>query len=517
MNRKLIILISVLIAACATTATAQNNDMSIFADKMATQLSSKASKSNIAKMSNPELKALATALKVGNYSTDYRVATFKAKLHPDALGKQLHIGNGYSRYEGITGIYLEEGKQTIIVDGVAQGKTLTLMVPNWDRRAPEGVETTKDPNGWGIIKDDYEVSNGVNVIDVKKSGLVYVSFYSENPKEEAPISIHFVGDKVNGYFDLTLGHTDADWDKMLDNAVYPVIDARGRHIQIAYPVEACNKYARSRGVELLSNYDSLVFRQHRFIGLEKYNTVPENRILARVNYNYYMFRDGDGVAYMGTKPGYAMAMVVDPARVISGDPCWGFSHEVGHVHQTRPYLNWGGMGEVSNNIITMYVIRSFGVESRLGNQKSYEAARKDIIERGISYLEANDVFCRLVPFWQLHLYFTANGKADFYADLHQVFRNSAQGEGNDWDSARGKDKVAEYSLNFVKECCRVGGVDLTEYFEKWGFFKVGEFEIGDYGTFTYKMTDEMVAKCKAEIAAMKLPKVDADQIIALED
>ena len=69
------------------------------------------------------------------------------------------------------------------------------------------------------------------------------------------------------------------------------------------------------------------------MGLVKYKKVPKNRILARVNFNYYMFRDGDGVAYLGNKG--TMRMVADPSVVIKGDPCWGFSHEVGHVLQMR--------------------------------------------------------------------------------------------------------------------------------------------------------------------------------------
>lgn len=35
------------------------------------------------------------------------------------------------------------------------------------------------------------------------------------------------------------------------------------------------------------------------MGLEKYGKIPKNRVFARVNFNYYMFRDGDGVAYLG--------------------------------------------------------------------------------------------------------------------------------------------------------------------------------------------------------------------------
>lgn len=490
-------------------------DMSIFGDALATTLAPKVTKGKISKMQNSELKSLATSLLSGNYNTDYRVAQYEAYLSPDELGKQLQIGNGYSNYENMTGILLEAGPQTIIVSGLGEGKSLKIMVPNWDRRAPEGISPTKDPNGWGIIKDDYMIKDGVNVVDVKKSGLVYLDYYSAEPEKENKISVHFVGDKVNGYFDITKNDNN-DWDALLKNAVYPVIDARGRHSQIAYPVEACVKYASGRGVELLSSYDSLVRRQHRFIGLEKYNRVPKNRILARVNYNYYMFRDGDGVAYMGTQPGYAMGMVADPDKVIAGDPCWGFSHEVGHVHQLRPYLNWGGLGEVSNNIITMYVIRSFGVESRLAKQDNYNKARKEIIEGGISFLESKDFFNRLIPFWQLHLYFGANGYSDFYADLHEQLRNLKNMGGDDWGSSRGKEAVAYHQLNFIKNVCKIGKTDLTDFFEKWGFFKVGEFELDDYGKFKYQMTQEMVDACKTEIAAMNLPKPKCD-LVALED
>jgi len=74
---------------------------------------------------------------------------------------------------------------------------------------------------------------------------------------------------------------------------------------------------------------------------------------------------------MGAKVGYAMKMVVTPESVIKGDPCWGFSHEVGHVHQTRPMFNWGGLGEVSNNLFSLYVTRSFGNKTRVSEQNNF--------------------------------------------------------------------------------------------------------------------------------------------------
>lgn len=500
-------------------------DLSVFETPMALSLKKGIKKSAIDQLQDTQLKDAALALWNKSYNPEYRAAQYKAWLTPTTLGQQLMIGDGYSKYEGVTGIYLPEGKHTILIDGITEGKEVGLLVPDWNRRAPEGIKPDKDPDGWGIHKQRFVLRNGVNIIQVKKNGgLAYIDYYSDEPQKEKPIQVHFVSGKVNGYFDVSK-NSNADWNKLIDNAVYPVIDAKGRHIQIAYPTEACKKYAYGKGVELIANYDSLVYRQHRILGLIKYNRVPENHILARVNYNYYMFRDGDGVAYMGTDPGNAMALVVDPARVVKGDPCWGFSHEVGHVHQLRPYLNWGGLGEVSNNIFSLYGTTSFGNKSRASEQKNYQKARDSIIARKICYLQDNDVFNRLIPFWQLQLYFAGTGNnPDFYPDLFETFRKQGNAErasqrggrraAGGWGD-RGNNP-APYQLNFVKTACEVSKTDLTEFFDQYGFFHVGQFEFGDYGNYKYDLTQEMADKTRAEIKAMNLPKPKVD-LTRLED
>ena len=504
-----------------TTVTAESvqSDLNYFTSAMATSLKNNFKKSDLKSIKNPSLKEVAQQLLNKEYNSTYRVASFKALLKPTTLGHQLQIGDGYSRYENMTGILLNKGSHIVLIEGIAPGKKVHLLLPNWNRRAPQGIEPTEDPAGWGIQVEKVELHNGPNIIEVKKyDALAYIDYFSDQPANENELKIHFVGAKVNGIFDSSI-HKDEDWNQLLENAVYPIIDGKGKHIQIAYPVEACKKYAWSRGVELLNNYDSLVYRQHRLMGLVKYNKVPANRILSRVNYNYYMFRDGDGVAYMGTNPGNAMPLVVDPSSVIKGDPCWGFSHEVGHVHQLRPLFNWGGLGEVSNNVFSLYVTTSFGNKSRVSEQKNYEKARESIIEKKISYLQDGDVFNRLIPFWQLHLYFAGVGnQADFYPDLFEAFRKqslsgNATGNGSDWGN-RGANP-ATYQLNFIKTACEISKTDLTAFFDAYGFFYVGKFEMEDYGKYTYDMTQEMVDACKASIKAMnlKIPSTDLTMLV----
>jgi hypothetical protein len=330
---------------------------------------------------------------------------------------------------------------------------------------------------------------------------VYVSYFDDRVETAPKVSVHFPTGKVNGYFDASK-HNDADWDRLLDQAVSPIMDARGKHIQVAYPVEWFKVYTRGKGVELIGNYDKMLHSHYTLMGLVKYGKVPRNRILARVNFNYYMFRDGDGVAYLGNQG--TMRMVADPSVVIKGDPCWGFSHETGHVLQMQPQITWGGMTEVSCNLFSMFTVTGMGNPSRLKAQKNYASARKNIIEAlpRISYLECPDVFDRLVPFWQLHLHFTRNGLPGFYAEVMEEMRRRP-------DAGRG-DNAIRNQFEFVKICCDVAKLDLTDFFDQWGFFRVGNITVKDYGTFQYQISQLMVDDAKSHIAKRNYPKPEAD-------
>lgn len=484
-----------------------HGDLNVFADSLATSLRKGVSKKQIDNIKNPAVKAVATKMSEGNYSLDYRYADYKPLLSTELLGEQLGIGNGYSKYENVTGIYLEKGQHVLLASGISDSSKISIWVANWNRRAPEGVSPTKDPAGWGIKKQIIPIQNGINVIDVDQhDGLAYIHYFSENPEAEKPISVHFLNGAVNGVFDIRK-HNNQDWERLLNEAVYPIIDGLGQYIQVVYPVEDLKKYAKGRGVELISAYDTLLLYQFRVVGFEKYNRIPNNRILSRVNYNYYMFRDGDGVAYMGTQPGYALNRVLDPELIITSGACWGFAHEVGHVHQHRNYFNWAGMGEVSNNVSTMYVTMAVGHENNLKKRDHYIKAQTEIIDSAKSYLEVNDHMTRLVPFWQLHLYFLQQeNKSDFYADMHETLRQQAIRKEIDNPSRN----PAIYQLNFVKKACEIGRTDLTDFFEAYGFFKIDSFNVKDYRSADYVMTQEMVDECKTYIASLGLPKPKVD-------
>lgn len=180
------------ISLSTTEAVDFQKDLSYFTSSLAIALKKGVKKTDIEKITNPQLKEVAILMLNNQYNTKYRAETYKAILKPETLGQQLMIGDGYSKYENITGIYLPKGQQLILVEGVAPGKSLNLLVPNWNRRAPEGIDPTKDPAGWGIVRKTFPLKNGINIINLTDfDGLAYVDYFSEKPETEKPIKIHF--------------------------------------------------------------------------------------------------------------------------------------------------------------------------------------------------------------------------------------------------------------------------------------------------------------------------------------
>jgi hypothetical protein len=53
-------------------------------------------------------------------------------------------------------------------------------------------------------------------------------------------------------------------------------------------------------------------------------------------------------------------------------------------------------------------------------------------------------------------------------------------------------------------------MDMTEFFEKWGFLTPLDIEINDYSTARFKITQDQIDIVKAEIAAQGYPKPTKD-------
>lgn len=143
--------------------------------------------------------------------------------------------------------------------------------------------------------------------------------------------------------------------------------------------------------------------------------------------------------------------------------------------------------------------------SRLQVNGNYPKAFNNIIAAYKPHCTDNDPFEKLIPFWQLELYFgnvlgqspyyTKDGSG-FFPDLYEKFRTDGIKPAND----------GEMQLQFVLDCCEVGQTDLTDFFEKWGMLTPCEEEINDYSTRTLKITQAQVDEVKSKIAQMGYSK-----------
>lgn len=469
-------------------------DLRFFNDWTASELVSGFRNKHLKEFKSPLMKQLAKRLKDGNYQSDYLLNSYKPIPSNKELNDKLKLYNGYSQYENITGVYLEQGENVVLV-GDLHGREVSLLIPDWMRQPTPGYKPTEDPEGWGLKRQEIQLREGVNVIYVKKAGNVYVNYYADDAETAPSVTIHFVTGKANGYFDATK-QTNEEWRKLLDNAVSPIMDIKTRYMQLAYPIKFLKQFRYEEGKELAEAYDKIMKQQYTFNGAIKYDRIPNKRILARVNFNYFMFRDGDGVAFLGDESTMKSALGPD----IYTD--WGVNHEIGHVMQMEPQLTWGGMTEVSNNLFTMYVTTQAGKPSRLS--KNYENAIRNVIEAEQKpfIMCVNDPFEKLVPFWQLHLYAQEKGYPDFYADLMEYMRAYPhKGTGN---------ASINNMYEFIKVSCDLLKTDLTDFFEAWRFFVTGTFEVNDYANYKFNVTPEMVEEAKRYIASKNYPKPEKD-------
>ena len=163
------------------------------------------------------------------------------------------------------------------------------------------------------------------------------------------------------------------------------------------------------------------------------------------------------------------------------------------------------MTEVTNNITAIYVqTKVYNEPSRLTVQDRYVSAFNNIMAGQKAHNAESDVFNKLVPFWQLELYFgevkgnTPMKRTDhggFYADIYEKVRTTANPT---------TDGLCQ--LEFVYNSCVSAGMDLTGFFEKWGFLSPIDMMIGDYTNKQFTITETEIANVRNRIVALGLPK-----------
>lgn len=459
--------------------------LSIFTDNSCSELKAGITESSINSISNNFFKDLALEILHDNYDKEFRVQEYKVFQNPNVMAS-VNKTSPYSMRDNPTGIYVSTGEELVFFANNPQGENVSILIQDL-------------ANGYG--GNTYPVADGLNKINVTSGGLVYVMYYTVTATE-APITINFATGSINGYFD-SQKHTTEDWTRLINAAsVSKHFDVLGKFAHMTFPTAKFRENTPD-GLALINKYDDLVRLEMEFMGLYKYDKVFKNRMYFHVVYtDSYMYATSYRTAYAEGTMDFMTSL-----QEFSTSP-WGPAHEVGHCNQTRPGLKWLGMTEVTNNIHSLHVQTAWGNESRLLADK-YANAIKEIVEGKIAHNASSDVFNQLVPFWQLKLYLMdALGKSDFYKDLYEYMRNQ------DTSLATGQ---GYYQLDFVRACCRIANLDLTEFFEQWGFLTAIDSTISDYTTGTFIITQAEIDALKAEIAAANYPKPKHSNIYLITD
>lgn len=425
------------------------DDLAIFTDETCSALKKEVTVGQIMSVRNDCFRNLALHLLAGTYDTINRVQEYQAYMEPDIQGGYYQT-SPYSFLDNATGIYVREGEEVVLLVGDTHGARISAVVMDWKNMTSRGFSQKKTDGC-------RELDRGINVFTAPNEGLLYIVYNTENYKNCTPVKINIPSGEVNGYFDIAKQNNN-DWVNLLNKSnTYEFVDVKGKLTHLVFPFKDFRTYCPENVERLLEISDSVAMLEHELSGYYKYGRIYPNRMFCRMTYetgNFLAYASSYHTAYITS----AVDVICNAAKLRK--ECWAMAHELGHCHQV-PGFKWNGMTEVSNNVFSLHVQTTFGEESRLMAENYYQTGYNTLAVPAIAHCECEDVFTKLLPFWQLQLYFAkVLEQKDFYADLYEYFRTH-----------NAPATPAQVQLEFILLCCEKGDKDLAHFFEFWGLLR----------------------------------------------
>lgn len=459
-----------------------------FTDNLCTQLREGVTAQEIEQIPVAEIRNMAKAMLAGTYSTEFRIGEFTAFRPLSDLQGELKNSYLYNNHENPTGITFDEDESVIVmVEGIGE-QSVALQVRNFGPTV--------------FASSTYALQNGINVIKVSNKGNGYINYYTTSWKTAPKVKMHFLNAKEQGYFSPKYkGHTNDDWKRLLANAKGDCLDMHGEFTDCVFPVSSFKANCPNDGEWLMAIYDSIISVERDIMGIFKYKHEFPNRQCA-------ITVASSGGLYHASNDGFCVPVnaLRDPTSRTHYD-IWGAAHEYGHQNQTQG-LRWIGLTEVTNNIMSAYVehkLRTDGYH-RLENESNgfryYDFFEYNVMKGGQFVPHAhNDVFCTLVPFWQLLIYTRIAGiQPDAYPELYETLRNQ---------SALSSMSDGQHQVNFMKQWCHITKTNFLPYFKQVGMFKTVDESISDYSTRQLTITQAMLDNLEKEINAANYPEPPA--------
>lgn len=492
----------------------------VFKDDLLTGLKTGVTQTAIDALTIPFFKDVANCMKAETYNYRFRIQDYTPYLPVNVLASQLKTST-YNSYENPTGIFFEAGSNAVLIVG-EQADNFSIALTVADFRVHNGYVVRR-----------YPLKSGINIIPISTEGIGYIDYYTTNTSA-TPVKIHIATGKVSGMIDAAIDGPET-WLKVVNNAVYPQIDLKGKYMNTVFHKDLLRKYNPTDIRPLIAAYDTIAKIQFNMMGLKKYNIEPKNHMFAFAHSGGGLYAGGMGMHFDYT---WGESSYISVDGLFKGDT-WGVAHEIGHVNQVRPGLRWVGMTEVTNNIYSTYTAFTLGPtrykNARLENEYSnpfegdtvlapttygvvggrYKGfLRKAFIHK--TNLQDQNVFAKAVVFWQLQLYYQFAGALKGAPTLQQRVSGEAAAPapgqpdyaywlGDVMNRLRNRNDSGvshgQLMLNFVKDVCDVVQEDLTDYFVKVGMLKEVDMDIDDYGVRNFKITQAQVDQTISDIKA----------------
>ena len=454
-----------------------------------------------------------------NWEKLFRIADYKvySENNYGAWARPMGIGYDYGSMTNPTGVTARDGEDLFVFlgDDIPQNATVQIeLVPLGTRSAGKYYNLKK---GLNIILNQGENNVFVNYIGRTYNNGKYLRDYK-------PMNIHIEGGKVNGYFDLTKGNTNEDWQTMQSDGLVwaKAFNMKGELIVLNMPGADCKRYTPVHMKELVEIWNSIVQREDDLMGFRADKRDKCNNVLNATAVDHgYMYATTGGTYYNYNTLGDVLNY--DKMKWGNGT-LWGPAHEFGHNHQQL--FNTAGMTEISVNMYSNMVMFTSGRVTSRSENCSYidvDGKRYDgVCESAVStYADrfANKkkwfeygTWGTTQMYYKLYLMFHATGLDDqfWHNCLDYLRKNRLEGQGT--ANCQGQ---KDYLL-FAMACSYAAKQDLSSFFEAWGhFYNVNGSVIGDYSNTTMYTTRAQWNEAKKFM--QKFPKGPANNMIFIDD
>ena len=446
----------------------------------------------------------ASALKDDSYNKwekEFRIREYYPYSSADEWADKL-MTRKYGDLDNPTGIYVNEGDEVVVLVGNTHGQSISIQ--------NIGEETSKGYAQTSVNGDIYPLKEGVNKLTAKQTGMLFVMYNTniQNPDAQ-PIKIHIPlgGGKVCGFFSLKEHQTNEKYKELIDKADYKYFCVIGNAIILYFhhkQLKAAVPYDILSSIEL---WDNMIQWQQELMGIEDvYPKQMNNHIFAISPEGGYMWASEGRIGFVYT----ALGDILRKSYLMASRNSWGPAHEIGNVHQGA--INWASTTESSNNLFSNYTIYKFGQNCSRGtelavpeyaaNVKKATLVFRRCVENkawcdfGTDY-QGEDPEMHARMNWQLWNYYHRCGyNPQFFPTLFKLMREnrvSTQDPG-------------ENQMMYARMACRAANENLTDFFERWGFFVPISMKVNQYGTYNYIVTDAMIKETKEFMKQFPAPK-----------